>query len=93
MFVTAPSVEEARRIAQSLLERRLVACVNMVPQVQSMYVWEGKVESSQEVLMMIKVPHYFCLMLSVRATLLLADARMSRNILSCCCGGVPEPLT
>lgn len=55
MFVTAPSTEEAQRIAQLLLERRLVACVNMLPQVQSMYLWQGKLETAQEVLMMIKV--------------------------------------
>jgi uncharacterized protein involved in tolerance to divalent cations len=80
MFVTAPSAEEAQRIAQSLLERRLVACVNMLPQVQSMYVWEGKVETSQEVLMMIKV---LKLLLSVHAALLLADSlTRPRSILS-----------
>lgn len=55
MFVTTSSQEEARRIAGALLERRLAACVNLVPQVQSVYMWEGRVETSQEVLMMIKV--------------------------------------
>ena len=55
MFVTASSQEEARRIAGALLERRLAACVNLVPQVQSVYMWEGRVETSQEVIMMIKV--------------------------------------
>lgn len=55
MFVTASSTQEAQRIAAALLERGLVACVNLVPQVQSMYMWQGKLETSQEVLMMIKV--------------------------------------
>jgi periplasmic divalent cation tolerance protein len=55
LFATAPNIDEARRIAQELLQQRLVACVNLVPQVESMYVWEGKLETSQEVLMMIKV--------------------------------------
>lgn len=55
MFVTASSEEEAKRIAQHLILQKLVACVNLIPSVQSIYEWEGKVESSQEILMMIKV--------------------------------------
>ena len=55
IFVTASSLEEAKSIASVLLEGGLVACVNMVPQVTSMYVWEGKLEMSSEVILMIKV--------------------------------------
>jgi periplasmic divalent cation tolerance protein len=55
MFVTASSTEEAEKIASQLLHRGLVACVNLVPQVRSMYMWKDRLESSQEVLMMIKV--------------------------------------
>lgn len=53
--MTAPSQEEARRLSGALLERGLAACVNMLPGVESMYTWEGRVETAQEVLMMIKV--------------------------------------
>ena len=55
LFVTASSSEEAKKIAHGLLDRKLVACVNMLPQVTSVYTWEGKVEESQEVMMIIKV--------------------------------------
>ena len=51
---TVGSQEEARRIAQSLVERRLAACVNIVPSVESVYRWEGKVESGAEWLLVIK---------------------------------------
>ena len=51
---TAVSEEEARNIAQHLVERRLAACVNIVPQIESIYRWEGKVESSREWLLLIK---------------------------------------
>lgn len=55
-------MEEARRLAAALLERRLVACVNLVPGVESLYEWEGRLETSQEVLMLIKVsPCGFCI--------------------------------
>jgi periplasmic divalent cation tolerance protein len=51
---TASSAEEARKIAQTLVERRIAACVNIVPQVESIYRWQGKVESSEEWLLLIK---------------------------------------
>lgn len=51
---TAGSEEEARKIANTLVERRLAACVNIVPQIESVYRWQGKIESSREWLLMIK---------------------------------------
>lgn len=51
---TAGSAEEARKIANQLVERRLAACVNIVPQIESIYRWQGKVESAQEWLLLIK---------------------------------------
>src|SRR5256885_11136889 len=51
---TAGSEEEARKIARELIERRLAACVNIVPQVESIYRWKGKVESAREWLLVIK---------------------------------------
>src|SRR5438093_13775807 len=54
MMTTAGSKEEAEKIAHTLVERRLAACVNIAPQVQSVYRWEGKVEQAQEWLLLIK---------------------------------------
>ena len=50
---TAGSEEEARRIARHLVEEQLAACVNIVPQIESIYRWQGRVESSQEWLLII----------------------------------------
>ena len=54
VFVTAGSQEEAQSIADTLLERRKAACVNIVPKVDSHFRWEGKLETEQEVLLIIK---------------------------------------
>lgn len=51
---TAGSEAEARKIAQYLVERQLAACVNIVPRIESIYRWQGKVESSREWLLVIK---------------------------------------
>jgi periplasmic divalent cation tolerance protein len=51
---TAGSEEEARKIARHLVEHQLAACVNIVPQIESIYRWEGKVESSREWLLIVK---------------------------------------
>src|SRR2546429_7537878 len=54
VLTTAGSQEEARKIARSLVERQLAACVNIVPQVESVYRWQGNVESAHEWLLVIK---------------------------------------
>jgi len=54
VLTTCGSSEEARRIAQELIELRLAACVNIVPQVESLYRWKGEVESAPEWLLLIK---------------------------------------
>src|SRR5215468_8439214 len=54
VLTTAGSHDEARRIAQQLVERRLAACVNIVPQIESIYRWKGEVESATEWLLIIK---------------------------------------
>ncbi len=51
---TASSKEEAHKIAHHLVEQQLAACVNMVPQIESVYRWQGKMESSHEWLLLIK---------------------------------------
>ena len=46
--------ETAERIAHRLVEQRLAACVNILPGVQSVYRWQGTVESASEVLILVK---------------------------------------
>ncbi|KAB0358998.1 hypothetical protein FD754_003154 [Muntiacus muntjak] len=53
-FVTCPNEKVAKEIARAVVEKRLAACVNLVPQITSIYEWKGKIEEDSEVLMMIK---------------------------------------
>jgi len=54
VLTTAGSRSEAQKIAQAVVERRLAACVNSIPQIQSVYRWEGRIESAEEYLLLIK---------------------------------------
>lgn len=54
VLTTAGSPEEAEKIARALVERRLAACVNIVPQIQSIYRWKDKIEQETEWLLIIK---------------------------------------
>jgi len=51
---TAGTAEDAERIARALVERRLAACVNVVPGVVSVYRWKGEVHRDEERLLVIK---------------------------------------
>jgi len=55
VLVTCATLEEARKIARGVVEKRLAACVNIVTHaVESFYTWEGKLENNSEYLLMIK---------------------------------------
>jgi len=54
VLTTAGSQDEAHKIARTLVDRRLAACVNIIPQIQSIYRWQNKVEDAQEWLLLIK---------------------------------------
>jgi periplasmic divalent cation tolerance protein len=54
VFITAKDTIEARKIANGLLKAKLVACVNILDGVESIFRWKGKVDSAREVLMVIK---------------------------------------
>ena len=54
VLVTVPTAPEGQAMARSLVELRLAACVNVLPGVTSIYRWEGKVEESAEVLLIVK---------------------------------------
>jgi len=54
VLVTCPSAEVGEKIARALVEERLAACVNLIPQIASVYRWEGKVVLDGETLLVIK---------------------------------------
>ena len=54
VLVTCGSIAEARRIGRNVVEKRLAACANLVPGVESIYTWKGKVERAREILIVIK---------------------------------------
>lgn len=53
-FSTTDSKEEAKRIARALVGERLAACVNIVPDISSIYSWENRLCDEKEILMIIK---------------------------------------
>jgi periplasmic divalent cation tolerance protein len=53
-LVTAPDLKTARSLAKAALEKRLVACANLIPQIESHYWWQGKIEKGAEVLIVFK---------------------------------------
>lgn len=54
VFSNCVSAEEAHRVARSLVESRLAACVNIMPGVRSVYRWQGAVEEASEWTLLIK---------------------------------------
>ena len=51
---TCASSEEAEKVARTLVEKKLAACVNILPAVRSIYRWKGAIEDEQETLLLIK---------------------------------------
>ncbi len=54
VYTTYPSIVEAEQAGRALVERRLCACVNILPGMISFYWWQGKIDRSEEVVMIIK---------------------------------------
>ncbi|WP_031479126.1 divalent-cation tolerance protein CutA [Maridesulfovibrio frigidus] len=54
VYITAGDVEEAREIGSELIMRHLAACVNIIDKMESMYWWDGKIESSSEAVLIAK---------------------------------------
>ena len=54
VLVTAPDLKTARALAKAALSARLIACANLVPEIESHYRWQGKIESGAEVLLILK---------------------------------------
>ena len=54
VLVTAPDLKTARALAKAALLARLIACANLIPKIESHYRWQGRIESSAEVLLILK---------------------------------------
>jgi periplasmic divalent cation tolerance protein len=54
LFITTATAEEAQRISRVLLEQKKVACVNIVPKVNSLFWWQDKLDSAEESLLIVK---------------------------------------
>lgn len=54
VLITAPSTEAGKQIASSLVERKLAACVNIIPSIHSIFHWEGEINTEEEVLLVVK---------------------------------------
>lgn len=54
IYITVGTDEEAREVAEVLLEKRKAACVNILPKVSSIFWWQDKLDSAQEILLIVK---------------------------------------
>ncbi len=54
IYSTIDKIQDARRIAYTLVEEQLVACVNIIPKIESFYRWKGKIENDEEVVLIAK---------------------------------------
>ncbi|XWS21427.1 hypothetical protein CRYUN_Cryun30bG0054100 [Craigia yunnanensis] len=54
VYVTVPNREAGRKLAESIVKEKLAACVNIVPGLESVYLWEGKINTDPEELLIIK---------------------------------------
>lgn len=58
VLVTASSREEAAKIGQTVVKEKLAACVSIVPAVTSIFRWQGKIQRSREVLLLVKTTEH-----------------------------------
>ncbi len=54
VYTTFDNIDEAKKIARLLIENKLVACVNLIPNIVSIFPWKGKIEESNEIIMWCK---------------------------------------
>jgi len=54
VLTTTSNLEEANRLGRTLVEERLAACATLIPAVESIYQWKGKLETSSEAMLMLK---------------------------------------
>lgn len=54
VYTTIDNIQDARKIAKTLIEEQLVACVNIIPKIESIYRWKGKIEEDSELVLIAK---------------------------------------
>lgn len=54
IYVDCETKEQAEKIGQKLLEKKLAACINIIPDISSAYLWKGKIERASECILLIK---------------------------------------
>ena len=54
IFFSCPDQNSAKKLAHELVEKNLAACVNIIPKIESIYKWQGKIEKGKEILLIIK---------------------------------------
>jgi periplasmic divalent cation tolerance protein len=54
VYTTVDNERDARKIANTLVEEKLVACVNIIPKIESVYLWKGEIEEDSELALIIK---------------------------------------
>lgn len=54
VYITTSGEEESKNIGETLVEERLTACVNIIPSIESIYLWKGKIEENTESLLIVK---------------------------------------
>jgi periplasmic divalent cation tolerance protein len=54
VFITAEDQKQAEKIANALVEHKLAACVNIIPKIRSIFIWKGKKDSCDELLLIAK---------------------------------------
>ena len=59
IVTTTKDMQEAKKIAKELVQNRLAACVNIVPKVTSLYIWEGEIVEDSEALLLIKALDFY----------------------------------
>jgi periplasmic divalent cation tolerance protein len=54
VMITTPTLKEARAIGKKLVEEKLAACANIIPRVESVFFWQGRIHQKREALMIVK---------------------------------------
>jgi periplasmic divalent cation tolerance protein len=89
VLTTTSNREEATRLARTLVEERLAACATLIPAVESIYHWQGKIESSTETLLLLKTSPENLEALETR--LLQLHSYQTPEFLILCVEGVSHP--